>query len=694
MRIIGSPAWEHILPPPERREWRIGEGVFIQGTASERISVRATVVDGSLAFRARVEFPRDRGRVDVFNLLEAFVAEGLVDVPEWTLHVAEKLIELVDERPVISIKELVIDVFFVLRHEASVLRQTGMGPLFEVFAKPRMRLEPFWADFLGEAGVQIAFSKILPARLGDDLRGFAVDLLGWLLGERDRELIGGTEQISLHYSGVAPPAFEPQQPGIAVPPSPLSPGNLSKIDHIIVLMMENRSFDHMLGFLSLPTAGNDGRTGLGRADVDGLKGDETNPTNLQGDRARVFPLSWSRDPSESVRAEFETRGTYWPLDPGHSFESTKAQRGEYDIFIHIGPNEGFVLDFSGRIAGKVSADEERFLRGDIMGYHPAEHVPVHEFLAHNFAISDRWFAAHPGHTWPNRFVTLTGGLAPGPDGRPQVNNPDLNTFDPLEVETIFDHLTGAGIDWRYYEHDVCMMRLFSNYTFDHDHIVSIDDSDRGFYAAARNGTLPAVAFIDPDLTDAPPGNDDHPPADINAGQALIKRIYDAIANGPLEQWRKTLLIITYDEHGGFFDHVYPAPQHLFDVQHPEQGGFAPLGQDPATGALIDHYGMRVPAYVISAWVPAASVIRKPGLFPGRIFSAEFDHTSIIKTIITRFLWARPPYMGARVAQAPDLGPALSLDNPRVPPGSPVVGAPPTGRVLTAPRDGGPDDFHA
>jgi phospholipase C len=693
VQIIGSPDWEHILPPPERRMWPVGRGIFVEETASRRISVRATVHDGSLAFRVRVEFPPGRGKVDVFNLLQAFLDQGFVDAPEWIIHIAEWLYEKVEDRPVISVIDLAIDVYMVLRHEEEGLRQE-MWPVFEVFAKPQITLEPFWADFLAEAGLQTAFTKLLPDYLGDDLRRFAADLLGWLLGERDRELVGGTEAISLRYSGVADSLFDPQQPGIALPPTPLEPGNLSKIDHIVVLMMENRSFDHMLGFLSLPTADNDGRIGLGRADVEGLKGDETNLSFITGERARVFPLSWQRPASQIVRPEFETRGTYWPLDPGHSFESTKFQRGDFRAFIYIEPNGGFVLDFARRIAGKVSADEERFLRGDIMGYHPAEHVPVHNFLAHNFAICDRWFAAHPGHTWPNRFVTLTGGLAPGPDGIPQVDNPDLDTFDPLEIETIFDHLTRAGIEWKYYEHDLCMLRLFSKYTFDQDHVLSINDPDRGFFAAARNGTLPAVAFIDPDLTDAPPGNDDHPPADINAGQDLIRRIYDAIANGPLEQWQKTLLIITYDEHGGFFDHVYPAPQHLFDAQHPEVGGFAPLGQDPATGALIDHYGMRVPAYVVSAWVPAASVARKPRLIPGRIFSAEFDHTSINKTIITRFLSASPPYMGARVSQAPDLGPLLSLDNPRVPPGSPVVGPPPTGRVLTAPRDRGPDDFHA
>jgi phospholipase C len=306
-------------------------------------------------------------------------------------------------------------------------------------------------------------------------------------------------------------------------------------------------------------------------------------------------------------------------------------------------------------------EEEKLLRLDIMGYHPAEHVPTYDFLAKQYSICDHWFASHPGATWPNRFITLTGRLAPGPDGQPQIYNPDPGSFDPLEVTTIFDHLEKAGVDWRYYEHDLCMLRLFSAYTDDHERVVSIDDPERGFYAAARRGRLPQVAFIDPNLTIPAPGNDDHAPSDIKRGQALVKKIYDALVEGPLEQWEKTLLIITYDEHGGFYDHVHPESKRIFDPREAERGGFVPLALDPYTGKPIDHYGMRVPTFVISPWVPPQSVSKE-----------EYDHTTILKTIMACFLFENPPYMGPRVAVAPDLGPLLSLTLPRRPLNAPPV----------------------
>ena len=158
-----------------------------------------------------------------------------------------------------------------------------------------------------------------------------------------------------------------------------------------------------------------------------------------------------------------------------------------------------------------------------------------------------------------------------------------------------------------------------------------------FVASARAGTLPSVTFIDPDFINVPPGNDDQPPADIAAGQHLIGTVVKALVNGP--RWNKTLLMITYDEHGGFFDHVPPP-------------------QAPAVSA-IDRYGARLPAFVISPWVA-----------PGQATDVVFDHTSILKTIIRRFLSVHPPDLGERVAAANDLSkvlrPTARSDKPRIP----------------------------
>jgi phospholipase C len=160
-----------------------------------------------------------------------------------------------------------------------------------------------------------------------------------------------------------------------------------------------------------------------------------------------------------------------------------------------------------------------------------------------------------------------------------------------------------------------------------------------------------VSFIDPDFIDVPPGFDDGPPADIAAGQHFIGTVVDALIKGPL--WSKTLLIITYDEHGGFFDHV-PPPAAI------------PV-------SAINEYGVRVPTFVISPWVD-----------PGKVTDIMFDHTSIAKTIARCFMSANPPDMGERVAGADDLSRVLRStrreDEPNIPlPPAPLAPSPDVAR---------------
>jgi Phosphoesterase family len=161
----------------------------------------------------------------------------------------------------------------------------------------------------------------------------------------------------------------------------------------------------------------------------------------------------------------------------------------------------------------------------------------------------------------------------------------------------------------------------------------------------------------------PPGNDDHPPADIAAGQHLIAEVGRALTNSP--QWAKTLLVITYDEHGGFFDHVPPPA--------------AP----PVSG--INRYGPRVPTFVVSPWVDR-----------GKVTDVVFDHTSILKTIARRFLSAHPPDMGERMAAANDLSMVLTTSARQDRPNIPLPPAPPVSPLLAVqdfrPED--PQDFHA
>ena len=394
------------------------------------------------------------------------------------------------------------------------------------------------------------------------------------------------------------------------PQQPLDPGPLANIDHIVVLMMENRSFDHMLGYL---------RKNGGRADVDGLRGGEKNPDN-EGVAQSSFPLS----------------GTRFAEIPCHEHDCVKKQ-------VNVDKLDGFVKSFEDRLAKitkrPVSKD---IVPGSVMGYYEAAQVPVYDALAREFLICQRWFSSHPGPTFPNRFYTLTGRLNRNAKAEFELNNSVLATFAPVATKTIFDHLTEAGVSWHYYEHGYCFLRMFERYTVDIKNILDARHPVKGFFASARTGKLPAVSFIDPDFIDVPPGNDDGPPADIAGGQRLIGEVVQALMAGP--KWSKTLLVITYDEHGGFFDHVLP-PKAI-----------------PVSG--INRYGVRVPAFIVSPWVDR-----------GKVTDIVFDHTSILKTIARRFLSAKPPDMGERMAAAEDLSKVLQSTVRKDKPSIPVPAAP-------------------
>jgi phospholipase C len=257
---------------------------------------------------------------------------------------------------------------------------------------------------------------------------------------------------------------------------------------------------------------------------------------------------------------------------------------------------------------------------------------VYDLLARNYVVCDKWFSSVPGATWPNRLYSMTGQA-------PKRDNQKLPLYT---IPSFVRHLDDAGVSWRWYVHEKLLLGP----------VGTIDCAD-GSYTTARNvffydphffddvreGRLPAVSWIDPNFVDMgglKGANDDHPAADIRAGQALVQSVVQALSNSDL--WSKTLLVITYDEHGGFFDHVAPGPA---------------AGPKP-----FDRYGVRVPAIIVSPWVAQ-----------GRPESTIFDHTSIIKTVLLRFCRdqaGRIPDMGPRVAAANHLGALLTEDAARPP----------------------------
>jgi len=384
--------------------------------------------------------------------------------------------------------------------------------------------------------------------------------------------------------------------------------NLDKIDHIVVLMMENRSFDHMLGYLTVN----------GNNDIDGITGNESN----------INPITQSPVKQEPLKDKT------FRFSPHHEHQHVLDQMAD-------GTMQGFLSNFMERFP------EINPLFG--MGYYNDEKLKVYDFLAEEFTVCNKWFCSHPGPTFPNRICTYTGKI------------PELDNFegsDPrlgyLKDTTIFDTLTANNISWAFFEQDMTALRMFDKYRLDDKNILPLYkendardeyESNEIFFSLAESGNLPQVTFLDPNFVDLPPqksANDDHPPANVEKGQDFIRDVYNALVSSP--QWDKTMFIITYDEHGGFYDHVAPPGtkasaevENSIPKIHEDGPGF---------------YGPRVPAFVISPWVEAT---------PTNII---FDHTSIIKTILAKFNnGIIPDEYGERVKQANDLGPLLSKDIP-------------------------------
>ena len=311
---------------------------------------------------------------------------------------------------------------------------------------------------------------------------------------------------------------------------------LEKIDHIVVLMLENRSFDHMLGYLSLEG---------GRGDIDGLREEFANDHN--GRRYPVHHLGT----------------TAIPDDPDHSARSVDLQVGG-------GEMNGFVGSFADTLSRRGIQDGDP---GRVMGYYNAADVPVYDHIARQFAVCDRWFSSVPGATWPNRLYAISGRAARSRDDLPHNRPPMYN--QPSFVR----HLDAHGVTWRWYSFEVGTLRLAdARYKLGHHDSfaffstenlnwkaaleVRVDIQAASFLEDAARGTLPSVSWIDPNFSNFNPigfqPNDDHAPADIKDGQELVLAVYHALAAGPL--WDKTMLVIFYDEHGGFYDHVPLLPR--------------------------------------------------------------------------------------------------------------------------------------
>lgn len=405
---------------------------------------------------------------------------------------------------------------------------------------------------------------------------------------------------------------------------------LSSITNIVVLMMENRSFDHMLGFL-YPAGPN----------FEGLTGNESNPTGVPAaPTATVFKIS-PTDPNISA---------YPGVDPAEGFISTNFQ-----LFCTknaptppLATNQGFVTSWNQDIQPSPGwpASPDWVMNAPIptiMGMFTPDTLPILSALAKGYAVCDQWFGSVPTETLPNRaFLHSATSQGIVTDSRPK---PDNKTPIVFTSPTIFTSLTNKGITWGVYGYDLPSLtrNTFSD-------LVNADDSHFGLFTDfkakvsipfGQPGALESYVFLEPSWNAT--ANSQHPiDSDIAAGEQLIYDVYETLRNGP--NWNNTLLIITYDEHGGCFDHVPPPYNAVPD-------GVPPQSWVPTPVFDFGRFGPRVPTVLISPRIEPGTIFRVP------VGGTPLDHTSILKTVETR--WGLSP-LTARDAAALDIGDALTL----------------------------------
>jgi phospholipase C len=349
------------------------------------------------------------------------------------------------------------------------------------------------------------------------------------------------------------------------------------ITRVVVLMMENHSFDRVLGW---------------------MKSDYPNIEGVDPDHP-----GWNPDYPVTTGTVFqaETRNRNIGNDPGHDLDNVLRQLA--------GGNQGFVADFAHLYPQAALAE-----RQEVMGWYPYQFLPALHFLAYNFVVCDHWFASVPGPTWPNRLFVHSGtslGRVDMPEG---VFAPGLHLYNQ---PTLYDQLDAAHVNWRIYHGDFPQSLLMIRQWDKLNHYRKFDQ----WATDVQAGDLPSYVFIEPYYFGTGE-NDQHPPQDIMRGDLMVAEVFNAL-HGNRKLFEETLLVVLYDEHGGFYDHVSPPST------------VAPDGN--TAQFAFNRLGVRVPAILVSPWLDRGFI------------NTEFDHTSILKMACQ--LWPRVRPLGARTPQA-------------------------------------------
>jgi phospholipase C len=363
------------------------------------------------------------------------------------------------------------------------------------------------------------------------------------------------------------------------------PPGLDSLKHIVVLMMENRSFDHMLGSLQAVDAR-----------IDGITGDLSNPDTTG---ALVKP-----QPS----AEFQ--GQLHP-DPDHHFPAVDLQIFGGDT----SPNR--VANMQGFIKSYFNQQRDVQHSQKIMYYFAQNQLPVLTTLAREFAVFNRWFSSIPGPTICNRAFAHYGTSF----GR--VNLDPAYIKEPFT--SIYDRLINANpkhsAKLYYYDTTSSTMEVLNLLQNEPQLFGTFDQ----LMQDCASGNLPEYSFVEPNYKDHDTEsgeqleNDQHPDSNVQAGELFIAQVYSAIKSNA-DLWASTVLLVVYDEHGGIYDHVVPP------ACTPDQ--FTASANDTMTGVpfAFDRLGIRVPAILISPWIPKGTVVDR-----------VFDHASIPATVTKFFL---------------------------------------------------------
>ncbi|BAT88985.1 Non-specific phospholipase [Vigna angularis] len=373
------------------------------------------------------------------------------------------------------------------------------------------------------------------------------------------------------------------------------------IKTVVVMVMENRSFDHMLGWMKR----------LNPA-INGVTGSESNPLSVT-------------DPN-SKRFFFKDQAHYVDPDPGHSFQAIREQIfGSNDTSANPPPMNGFAQQ-------AFSMDNTSHMSENVMNGFLPDLLPVYKTLVSEFAVFDRWFASVPASTQPNRlFVhSATSGGA--------TSNVAAKLAAGYPQQTIFDSVYDAGLDFGIYYQNIPATLFYRNLR-KLKYVLKFHSYDLSFKLHAKEGKLPSYTVMEQRYMDTKliPANDDHPSHDVYQGQMFVKEVYETLRASP--QWNQTLFLITYDEHGGFYDHV-PTPARGV----PSPDGI--VGPEPFN-FTFNRLGVRVPTIAISPWIQKGTVVHGPNGSPTP--TSEYEHSSISATV--KKLFNLPSFLTNRDAWA-------------------------------------------